>query len=194
MIFFQTAVSDLRRCCFMHVLPGLLRPLQGNRRRSPRRCRESRPHLPAEHELRRRAPVRPGAVQELEEGLLKVFPSRCTLEKEFLAVFDGCLRQPIRTGIVGAGGLHRNVLPFAESKKLLAPELRPAVHPDHRREAKQLTPPRQGTHHRGGGGRREPLHKGVARIPVHHDEVALPTGVEQVQPHRLHGPGRRGRR
>ncbi len=44
----------------------------------------------------------------------------------------------------------------------------------------------------GGCGGREALHERVPGVLVHHDEVVAAPSVEEVQSHRLHGPGGRG--
>ncbi len=53
MEFFQTAGSNSRQSCLMRLILGFLRLLQGNGIKRPRRRREGRSHVPAEHELRR---------------------------------------------------------------------------------------------------------------------------------------------
>ncbi len=122
----------------MHFLPGLLRHLKGDRLERSCRRREGRPHAPAEHELHRRETVRPRAVVKLKQGAGVAFPSRNALEKEFLSVFDGCLRQPVGPWVVRTGGFQLDDPLAAERQELLATKLGSTVRPDDGREAKKL--------------------------------------------------------
>ncbi len=131
-------------------------------------------------ELLRQVPVWPWAILKLKEGGREVFPPSDALEQQFLAALNGGLRQTVGSWIVQAGGFQLDVILLVEFEKLLAPELRSAVRPDHRWEPEEFPPAGQRPNDVGSGGGGEALHKGVAGVAVHHDEVVPAPGMERL--------------